>query len=94
MKTLTRLTLTAAIAAILGATTAFAGGEQHQTQLALQRARTAPHQKTTLTIAIYGHGRGLGERTIEKTTAAPRTEGRWERHDYGHGVHFFYRAAR
>jgi len=89
MKTLTKLTtIAAAIAAILGTGTAFAGNEPFQNILALERARTQKNQPTT-TIAFYAKGTGIGTRK-----EAARNEGRWVRHENGRGTYFLYHPAR
>ena len=87
MKTLTKLTVAAAMAAILGAGTAMADDQQLQNRLALQRAQMNKDRQTT--IAVYGK-KGVGERARRDT----RSEGRWERHDSGNATHYFYRATK
>jgi hypothetical protein len=88
MKTLTKITVAAAMAAFLGSTAAFADDQQLQNRLAVERALAAKKQQTS-TIAVYGTtGVGKeGERT-------DRAEKRLERHDTGRGTHEVYRVER
>ena len=89
MKTLMKLTVAAAMAAMLGTTAAWADDQALQNRLALQRAQAERNQRTT-TIALYANGKGVGERRAK----TERGQVRWERHDYGHGFHYFARPVR
>jgi hypothetical protein len=88
MKTLTKLTVAAALAAFLGSTAVFADDQQLQNRLAVQRAQAAKNQQTT-TIAVYGTT-GVGK----KGERIGRAEKRMERHDTGRGTHYLYRVER
>jgi flagellar biosynthesis GTPase FlhF len=88
MKTLTKLTVAAALAAFLGSTAAFADDPQLQNRLAMERAQAAKNRQTT-TIAVYGTT-GVGK-TSERIDSA---EKHLESHDTGRGTHYLYRAPR
>jgi hypothetical protein len=87
MKTLIKLTVAAALAAMLG-TAAWADDPALQNRLALQRAQ-AERNKQTTTIAVYG-AKGVGERVVRET----RKDVRMERHDTGRATHYIYRPAK
>lgn len=88
MKTLTKLAVVAALAAMFGTTAALADDPALQNRLALQRAQMERNKQTT-TIAVYGE-KGIGERVVRET----RKDLRLERHDTGRATHYFYRPAK
>jgi D-arabinose 1-dehydrogenase-like Zn-dependent alcohol dehydrogenase len=89
MKTLTKLTVAAALAAFLGTTAAFADDPQLQNRLTIYHAQAARNQQPTTTVAVYGTA-GVGHRGEHIRHAGKRME----RHDTGRGTHYLYRVDR
>lgn len=97
MKIVTRISLVAAALAAVVSTTAFAGNEPHQTQLALERARTPSTfgtERTTIALYSHQHGSGIGhaDRRMERQSSADTygepSEGRFVLRSNGHGGFF------
>jgi hypothetical protein len=61
MKYFTKMSLFVVMAALLGTPAAFADNQQLQTELALRRLQYERDHKHA-TVALYAHGRGVGER--------------------------------
>ncbi len=82
---LTKLTLSAAVLAIIGSTAAFADDAQLQNRLAAQRAQS-PTSVLQTTVAVYAGQRGIGQ-SVE-ATQEERTETRFELRTNAHGQQF------
>lgn len=83
MKHLTKLSLIAIAASLLGSGVSLADDPQLQNRLAIQRAQAAKTQRTT-TIAVYGRT-GVGYR---ERMEAPARETRFELRTNAHGQTF------
>ncbi|MEO8351736.1 MAG: hypothetical protein ABI680_08390 [Chthoniobacteraceae bacterium] len=84
MKTVTKLSLSAVVAAILGTSAALADDPQLQNRLALQRAQAATDHQTT--IAVYAGDRGVGRSSSGSDDR--RADTRFELRTNAHGQTF------
>ena len=85
MKLLTKLSVIAAIFAVLGTGAAFADDQQLQNRLALQRAENSQGSLRTTTVAVYGNQRGVG---ASCPMQEQRSETRFELRSNAHGQSF------
>ena len=85
MKLLMKLTLIAAIFAVVGSSAAFADDQQLQNRLALQRAESSQGSLRTTTVAVYNNQRGVG---ASCPMQEQRSESRFELRSNAHGQTF------
>lgn len=88
MKSITKLSITAAFIAVITTAPALADNQQHQNQLAMQREQNARAEQAT-TIAVYAHDRGVGQVVTQSTPYETRFEMRTnaQGQTYGAYVH-------
>ena len=86
MKSITKLSLIAAILAVIPSTAALADNQQQQNILTLQRAQNAQGGRTT-TVAAYADDRGVGRHEARVERREARVELRSSAHGEKLGVY-------